>query len=413
MSRASSHDEALAALELIQEIIGACPRREAGTDSERRAQEMAGRAAEALGLEQRWHRFRFNRSLYQANALHMAVGVGATAISGVAPALALPMHLLAGASYFLDASRKGYLLRRLLPSIDSQNLLMESPAPSGVARLRLVFIAHADAAPTGVMFSEAVVKGSAKRTLPGVLGYLSNPVILGTYSQFVLAGVDLLRCVAGPLTWPLRPLEWLLTLPCLGGLLLHLELLLRDEIGPGANDNLAGVAGMLLLANRLLTGQRPEDVELVFVVSGAEESGTGGAYRLCEDYRQRWPREETVVIALDSLTNGELVGFFEGEFIPLPPPAWLQQAAERTARASPDQQGFHFHRVPIGASDATPFLAAGYDAVGLGCVQPDRGAPDHYHLPSDLPHNLDLNTFAASVNFCEALVREVYKERLG
>ena len=28
------------------------------------------------------------------------------------------------------------------------------------------------------------------------------------------------RPVAGPLTWPLRPLEWLISLPALGGLLL-------------------------------------------------------------------------------------------------------------------------------------------------------------------------------------------------
>jgi len=413
MSRPSSHDEALAALELIQEIIGACPRREAGTDSERRAQEMAGRAAAALGLEQSWHRFRFNRSLYEANALHMALGVSATAISGLAPALALPMHLLAGASYIMDASRKGYLLRRLLPSIESQNLLLTSPAPSGAPRLRLVFIAHADAAPTGYMFSGAVLDSGANRSLPGALGYLTHPVIFATYSQFLLAGFDLLRCVAGPLTWPLRPLEWLLTLPTLGGLLLHLELLLRNEIVPGANDNLSGVAGMLLLANRLLAEERPEDVEFVFVVSGAEESGTGGAYRLCHDYQERWPREQTVVIALDSLTNGQVMGMIEGEFVPLPPPEWLQQAATRAAAASPDHQGFHFHRVPVGASDATPFLEGGYDAVGIGCVQPDKGAPDHYHLPSDLPHNLDLHTLATTVDYCEALAREVCGVRIS
>ena len=409
----TSHDEALAALEMIQEIIGACPRRVAGSASERRAQRMAARAADALGLRQAWHTFRFNRSLYQVNALHMGVGVAATAISGLAPALALPMHLLAGGSYALDASRKAYLLRRLCPAVDSQNLLLESPAPSGHARLRLVFIAHADAAYTGAMFSDALVSGAAQRPLPGVLGYLANPVIFATYSQFLLAGFDLLRCVAGPLTWPLRPLEWLLTLPSLGGLLLHLELIWRDEIVPGANDNLSGVAGMLLLASRLLGEERPDDVELVFVVSGAEESGTGGAYHLCKDQQARWDRRDTVVLALDSLTNGQMVCFDEGELLPLPVTPWLRQVVEGIARTEPAHAGVHFHRVPIGASDATPFLVAGYDAMGLGCVRPDVGAPAHYHQPSDLPHNLDMETFSTSLDFAEALVRGIYKARLA
>ena len=155
----TSHHEARAALEMIQEIIGACPRRVAGSASERRARRMAAQAAEALGLDEAWHSFRFNRSLYQVNALHMGVGVTATALSGLAPAVALPMHLLAGVSYALDASRKAYLLRRLCPAVDSQNLLLTSPAPGGAPRLRLVFIAHADAAYTGALFSEALVRG--------------------------------------------------------------------------------------------------------------------------------------------------------------------------------------------------------------------------------------------------------------
>ena len=410
MSRPSSHDEALAALELIQEIIGACPRREAGTDSERRAQEMAGRAAAALGLEQSWHRFRFNRSLYEANALHMALGVSATAISGLAPALALPMHLLAGASYIMDASRKGYLLRRLLPSIESQNLLLTSPAPSGAPRLRLVFIAHADAAPTGYMFSGAVLDSGANRSLPGALGYLTHPVIFATYSQFLLAGFDLLRCVAGPLTWPLRPLEWLLTLPTLGGLLLHLELLLRNEIVPGANDNLSGCAGLALLASRF-AASTPDDVELVFVIAGAEEAGTGGSRALARDMRGEWDPTNTVVLGVDGLSGGELSYFVEGDILPLPLAPWLRQTVEDTAAADPRFAEVAPHHMDVGATDAGPFQAAGYDAVCIGRVDRALGSPRHYHHPTDTADNLDMDQVMDAVDYVEALVGEIIARR--
>ena len=402
-------DRADWALEFISRVVRDCPRRVAGSADVRRAQQLAEGAAGPLGLEASWQGFRFSRNLYAVNAAHMGLGVAATALSGVAPALALPMHLLAGTSYVLDSTRKAYLLRRLLPAADSQNLLLTAPA-EGEPALRLVLMAHADAAHTGLMFRDDIVKGGATRAMPGVLGYLANPVILAVYSQFLLAGVDLLRCAAGPLTWPLRPLEWLLTLPNLGGLALHLELLLRDEVVPGANDDLTGVAAALLLAPTLLAN-KPDDVELVFVITGAEESGTGGAYHLQRAHRDRWPRQTTVALALDSLTNGQLVCFDEGELVPLSPPAWLRGAVDAAARSDPRHARVHFHRVPLGASDATPFLAAGYDAMGLGCVREDTGAPAHYHQPSDTPENLDMETFAASLDFVQRLVEQIYAAR--
>ncbi len=398
------------AFRFIDEVVRACPRRLSGSHSERRCQEMALGSAEPLGLEQSWEPFRFSRSLYTVNAAHMGLGVAATAVSGLAPALALPMHLMAGTSYMLDSMRKAYLLRRLCPAVDSQNLLLTSPA-QGTPRLRLVFLAHADAAFTGLLFNEDVVKSIAKRSLPGVLGYLSNPVIFATYSQFLLAGFDLLRCLGGPLTWPLRPLEWLLTLPSLAGFLIHMELILRDEIVPGANDNLSGVAGMLLLARTLLE-QKPADVEFVFVVTGAEESGTGGAYHLCRAHRESWSSDDTVVLAMDGLTGGQLICTDEGELFPLSPPAWLRDVVGDVAAGSQDHRGVHFHRVPLGASDATPFMAAGYDAMGMGCMRPEVGAPAHYHQPSDTPENLDMETLIKSVDFCRALVAGIYRERL-
>jgi hypothetical protein len=234
-----------------------------------------------------------------------------------------------------------------------------------------------------------------------------------TYSQAILAGVDLLRMAAGPLTWPLRPVEFVLNLPGLLAFVLNLEVVLRNQIVPGANDNLTGVAALPILARRLMKDRHP-DVEWVFLVSGCEEASLGGGDALARDMEGVWDKADTVFLGLDSLTNGDLHYLeVEGEVIQKRIPEWLSRVMRQTAASDPRFSGVKGFEVPMGGSDVAAWLARGWQGACLTCLVPKRGSPVHYHMPEDTPENLDWDQFMTSVDFAEAVARNVVADRLG
>ena len=394
---------------LIERIVRECPHRRPTSDDERRAQEIVREVFDGLGARTELHHFEFNDSLYANLALHFGLGTLGTAVSGLLPLAGLALHLAAGTSYFLDSTRRAYLLRRLLKFRPSQNLLATLPA-EGEPALRVVIAAHADAAFTGLMFDPRAVRAIAGTRLPGPL---ERSLAFATYANFALAGIDLARLFLGPLTLPLRPLEAALTAPSAVIAALGLEVVVRNQLVPGANDDLSGVAALPLLAARL--GQRKrKDVELVFATTGCEEASMGGADALARDKEGVWDKRRTVFLALDGLTNGELCYLAtEGEVRDLPVPPWLVRTFARVAASEPRFAKVKPHRVPVGGTDASAFLARGWDAGSLVCIDPTLGAPRHYHTLTDTPENLELEPLFEAIEFVEQLVEGIVEERLG
>lgn len=402
-------EEATAVTSLVARILAECPQRKAGTADERRAQELVREALQDLGRADT-HTFRFSDNLYAVLAAHFGVGVIGTVVGGFAPLLGGALRALAGGSYLLDSSRAGYLLRRLLPWRRSQNLLVTLPAREQ-RRLRIVFLAHTDAAFTGWLFDPRVIKAVGPGRLPPRLRFLGRSLAIATWAELLGAALAFTRALAGPAGWVLRPVELLLAFPALMAFALNAQVVLRNETVPGATDDLSGVAGLTLLARRLAARQRP-DVELVFAFTGAEEAGTGGAFCLARDRRAEWDPADTVVIGLDGLSNGELCWLEEGEVVRTPVPSWLDGAL----RAAADDDRFRTvapFEVPVGATDVYPFRRAGYDGVCLGCVDRSLGAPRNYHVPTDTLDNLDPADVVRCVDFADRLVDEVVTRRLG
>ncbi len=145
-----------------------------------------------------------------------------------------------------------------------------------------MFLAHADAAFTGLLFQPEFVKR--------VAGKPSSPLYkslrVSTLALAGLAVLDGIQLVRGRST-ALSAARAVLTIPPLLAAALNLDVVVRDQIVPGAADDLSGVAGLLLLARRL-EGRLPDDVEVVFVATGCEESGLGGAQALVADMRGVW-----------------------------------------------------------------------------------------------------------------------------
>ena len=401
-------------VDLIDRIVAACPQRRPASDDERRAANMIAAELSKLSvdLEVERHHFRFTDSIYANLALHFGLGSLGTIVSGLNPALGLALHLTAGGSYLAENTRKAYILRRLFEFKPSQNVVATLKS-HGEPELRIVFLAHLDAAFTGLMFDPRIVRRAAASPLPKGLRFLRRGLAVATGSQFALAGFDLLRMVFGPLTLPLRPLEYALSLPAFLIFAASIQVVLRNEIVPGANDDLSGVAALPILAARLAE-KIPDGVELVFVATGCEEAGLGGADALARDRSDSWDRARTVVLALDGFSNGELCIFRrEGDVTGQRAPAWLVRTAERVAATEPRFRGVRGHDIPVGGTDAGAFLARGFDAMGLGCLDAELGAPLHYHLPSDTPDNLDPDKILGCIDFTELLVEELVRARLG
>jgi hypothetical protein len=387
-------DETSWARSFITRIVESCPRRMATSEDERRAHAIIGAEMAALGLVTETHAFEFNASLYANLALHFGLGTLGSLAAGRAPAVGLLLHALSAGSYALDSSRRAFVLRRLFPFRGSQNVLGTLPA-RGEPRLRIVFLAHADAAFTGVVFRPEVTRFAK----PGPL-YKSLRVATGALAG--LAAVDVAQLVFGR-SRPLSLLRGVLSVPPLLATLLNLDVVLRAHVVPGAMDDLSGVAGMLLLARRLRL-KKPDDVELVFVATGCEEAGMGGAQALARDFAGRWDPDRTVVVGLDGFANGELRWVLEGEIFPVPLAPWLSDLLAGVAASEPRFAEVRGFEIPVGATDAAPFALAGWPAVTLGCVDPERGTPRHYHLPSDTPENLDAEKVPMCVDFSERVV---------
>ncbi len=404
-------DERTYARELVTRIVAECPRRQPTSDDERKAHDIMAAEFAKVGLAQSEHAFTFNDNLYANLALHFGVGTLGTLASQVAPPLGFALHLAAGGSYWLESTRKAYLLRRLFPWKPSRNVLGTLPA-KGEPALRVVVLSHVDAAFTGWIFNPEVIK-KVTGNVPFDSEYLKRSLAMATHSQLALAGLDLVKMVTGPLSWPLRPLEWALTAPALITFLLNLQVVLKNEIVPGANDNLTACAAQPLLARRLAARKR-DDVELVFAAAGCEEASLGGGDAMARDFKGRWDPKKTVILGLDTLSNGTLTFMeSEGEVRRLHAPEWLCQVARDVAASEPRFAEVKGFAPPVGGSDVAAFLAHGWDGLCLTCIDPEIGAPRHYHVPSDTPENVDWDQFMLSLDFAEKMIDGIVAARLG
>lgn len=393
-------DETRWAHGFVSRVVAECPKRTAGTLDEARAHAMVRDELEALGLETEVHAFEWNRSVYANLALHFGLGTLGSFVAGRRPGLGLLLHAASAASYAADSARSGFFLRSLFPRRASQNVLGRIPAKR-TPRLRVVFLAHVDAAFTGVVFRpEFLARFGSKPDSP-----LYKSLRVATGALAGLAALDVAQLVFGKSR--LLSLARLgLSIPPLLSFALNLDVVLRDEVVPGAMDDLSGVAGMLLLARRL-RGRVPDDVEVVFVATGCEESGLGGAQALADDKRGAWSRDRTVVLGLDGLANGELRFFLEGEVFPVPLSPWLRQTIEAVRADDPRFAEVSPFEIPVGGTDAIPFAVAGYPAVTFGCVDPSRGTPRHYHVPTDTPENLEADKIPWCVDFVERVFHAI------
>jgi hypothetical protein len=390
-------------LQRLRELEELGPGRVTGSALEKQAQEKLGAELESLGFKLEWRAHTWTRSIYSGLMVQFGLGVVGTVVTLAGqPLIGAALAWLAAISYFLESMRWALLVRGLFPKVHSQNLLATLPAKKTMRR-RLVTIAHADAAFTGLLFNPTLLTYATKPP-PHALRWLGKQLGVGTVSMAVTGTLSLL---AGLGVWG-APV-WLFVvvgLPATVTFLLNLDVTIRNVIVPGAADNLSGCTGSVELAHRLV-GTLPDDVELVVVISGSEEAGTGGAVRLAQQLEKsgQWKKEETFIVGLDTLCAGTLRYLEEGEMWAIAVPPKMLAALE-TTNAESELKATKYV-IPSGASDSLPFLVRGWDTVCLSCIDPVIGAPRNYHSPSDTWKNIDERELESSIDYAEKFLRKL------
>lgn len=307
-------------------------------------------------------------------------------------AAALAGGLAAAAIYDDVSGGRLWFRRRLLPHRPTWNMVAEvgdSDAPRTV-----VFIAHHDAAHSGLVFHPALPRVAMKRlpslhakanqSVPIIFGVFLGPLLLSLWG---LLGRRFLRGAGAVLS--------------LGATAAMADIGARRVV-PGANDNLSSVGALVALAHSLRE-RPPRGVRVMLVSTGSEESFMEGMQAFGRRHFRALPRETTELVCLECL-GSPLLCLVEGEGM-LRMRLYPEAAREALAAAA-GEAGVELVRGlrTVAATDGLIPLRAGYRVSLLGGVDETK-FPSNYHWPSDVPDNLDWSSIEGAVKVCEAYVR--------
>jgi len=283
-------------------------------------------------------------------------------------------------------------LRRFLPRRTTYNVVCElGPAE---AERTVVLIAHHDAAHSGLVFHPE---------LPNIADRLGMIERTDT-SPALMAPV-----VGGPVLTALGALSGKRLLTKLGIFLGLGSAAAMAEIGarkvvPGANDNGTAVVSLLALAEQLIE-RPPENLRVILLSVGSEESFSEGIKAYGERHFDELPRESTFFVCLESTGSPHLLvlrgeGFLKMREYPPRSLTLMDGLAEELGI-----ELFPNLRLRSG-TDGLESLAAGYEtAVIASCT--DLKQPANYHWWHDLAENVDFDTVADGVRLSEAAIRRL------
>jgi hypothetical protein len=284
------------------------------------------------------------------------------------------------------------LLRRALPRRTTYNVVCELGPPD--AERTIVLIAHHDAAHSGIVFHPQL-PNIADRLGMVERSDTSPPLMAPVVGGPVLAAL-------GALTGR-RLLAKIGVFLGLGSAAAMAEIGMRDVV-PGANDNGTAVVALLALAERLLA-EPTEDLRVILLSVGSEESFSEGIKAFGERHFDTLPRESAFFLCLETLGSPHLLvlrgeGFLKMREYPQRSLALMDGLAEELGiRLFPNL------RLRNGTDGLEP-LAAGYEtAVLASCT--DLKQPANYHWWHDLAENVNFDTVADGIRLAEAAIRRL------
>ena len=287
------------------------------------------------------------------------------------------------------------LVRRLLARRETYNVVAEAGNPRGSRTV--VFTAHHDAARPWTAAFGAIASAPPPRLLGG------RPLPLA--GTLAYAPLTVLLGVAGRL----RALRLAGAALCAFIVALWTDAARRPPV-PGANDNASGVAALLGVACDL-ADSRPESLRVVLLSAGSEETMLEGMDAFLRRHRGELDPARTIVVCLDMLGwDRLLLRESEGVLRRYRTRSEDVDLVLRGARAA----AVHVEVAPPAAppSDGLAARWAGLPTIFLSSAAADGGYP-HYHRPSDVPENVDIETIVAARRLCSQLVAELDHREAG
>lgn len=331
--------------------------------------------------------------------LRLLSGIGA-----VAGVMAMRGHRLtatligsaAAAAVWDDVSHaRRWFRRAFMPQRATYNTIGE--LGDDRASKTVIFVAHHDAAPSGLIFHPGVLPAIEKRFPKAIERSKTSPPLMAPIFLAPLSGA-----LAG-----LLGSKWFARLAILQSAVLQGTLgdIARRPVVPGANDNLSGVAVLLELARRFAR-RPPTDARLVFLSTGSEESNSEGMHGWARRNLRGFSRNNTLVVVLETLGSPHLV-LMEGEGMLKMreyPKDVLADFVHATRRAGVELpfDDLRFRN----ATDGIIALRAGYSSV-LVCSATRLKVPANYHWPTDTPENIIYQTVADATDVVESAVRDL------
>jgi Zn-dependent M28 family amino/carboxypeptidase len=311
-----------------------------------------------------------------------AIG-GAAAVASIAALLA-------------EAQNGPRIVRRTLRRRrQTVNVIARAGDPAGTRTL--LVLAHHDAAQTGLIFDQTLQRWVHERFPHLLERFKTQP------PQWWIGLAAPLGALVSALSARRGPASAGLAVGLLAvGLAADVW---RSPTVPGANDNLSGVAVLVALAE-LLRNQAPAGLRVLLVSCGAEETLQDGIRAFMTRHGSELPRGRSFVLNYDTVGSPHLVMIeAEGPFwMEEYPGAPFRDLVAQCARRS----GIELERGlrARASTDSVIAARAGHPTATLGSLTDWRGLAN-YHLPSDVPENLDLATIAAAARLGHAIALEL------
>jgi acetylornithine deacetylase/succinyl-diaminopimelate desuccinylase-like protein len=378
---------------LIERVVRelASYERPSASGGERRAAEWLAREFEAAGCRQvRVEEERGHGGYWWPLGLLNASAALAARL-GRLPA-ALVGGLTAAAVYDDVGGGRLWFRRAALPHRPTWNVVAEAGEPD--AARTVVFIAHHDAAHSGLVFHPALPRAGmrafpeqhakANQSIPIIYGTFLGPLLVALWG---LLGRRSLR--AGGLFFTLGAAA---TMANIGA----------SRVVPGANDNLSSVAVLVALAQELAESP-PDGVRVILLSTGSEEGFMEGMQAFGRRHFGELDRASTEFVCLECVGSPHLCVVEAEGMLRMRP--YTESSREALARAGA-VAGVELTRGlrTVAATDALIALRAGYPACTLGGIDETK-FPANYHWGSDTPDNLDWDSVEGALRTCEEYLR--------
>lgn len=388
-------------MELIRELCS-IEGRGPGTDAERRAANLLAGRLRGMGRRVELEPTYVHPQYALVHALNAAVAIAGSVLATLQPAAGFALVLLAATSMYLDLNTRAYLARSLFFRRASQNVV--SPGSRPEAPLRLVLVAHYDAARSGYLFGERSLRLARRLSERGRL-------LLGPWRLIFWGGIAALLPILGARMAGVDA-QWLLILQLLPTVVLVVAIFFLLDIAlsrtvPGAYDNASGVAAVLSAAERL-QAEEPANLDVWVVLPGAEECLCEGMRAFVRADGDRLDRKRTVIVNVDSVSYGSVhYETSEGAVISTRFDPGLIELCEALAAADPGSAARPL-RSPL-TTDALPAAVRRRRAISI--VGLNQGLPPPwYHTHDDTPDRVVGDALGRATDFVVGLARLLDRE---